>query len=470
MVFSSTVFLFLFLPAILVLYYNPFIRDRKFRNTILMIASLGFYAWGEPLFVFIMLFSIFINWLTGLMIDKQKKHNLKKLWLIISVIYNIGLIVIFKYLSFILNNINFLFHTKDVTIDIALPIGISFFTFQIMSYIFDVYYKKTKVQKNILNLALYISLFPQLIAGPIVRYETIADEIDNRHETSQDITNGMVRFVIGLGKKVFIANYLAVIADNIFNMIGGDLAITTAWLGAVAYALQIYFDFSGYSDMAIGLGLIFGFHFEENFNYPYTANSITDFWRRWHISLSLWFRDYIYIPLGGNRVKKYRWILNMLIVWLLTGIWHGANWTFIVWGLIYFFILVIEKLTGFTRKLKAFSRIYTLLFVLFAWIIFRAENLTDAVIYFKTMLGIDFYSFTDMQFNYYLYNGKWLLIIGIILCMPIIPLFKKKIIKNNKRAQIIYEIIRPFALIFVFIFSILICVKSTYNPFIYFNF
>lgn len=301
MVFSSTVFLFLFFPLLLVLYYLPFAKSRAWKNTILLLFSIGFYAWGEPIFVFLMLLAIFVNWLIGLQIEKG--INKKKLWLIFAISFDVLLIGLFKYASFISQNIATLVGNNSIAIEIALPIGISFFTFQLMSYIFDVYYGNASAQKNPLYVALYISLFPQLIAGPIVRYNQIENEIIERCESFSEITEGMRRFIYGLGKKVLLANFLAQIADNIFDYVDSP-SVMTAWLGAIAYTLQIYFDFSGYSDMAIGLGRIFGFHFLENFNYPYIANSVTDFWRRWHISLSTWFRDYVYIPLGGNRVKK----------------------------------------------------------------------------------------------------------------------------------------------------------------------
>lgn len=317
MVFSSTVFLFLFLPLILIIYYNPIVKNRKFRNIFLLLVSLGFYAWGEPVFVFVMMLSIIINWFLALKIDKNEK---KKRYVILAILYNVGLLFVFKYLSFFANNMGLLFKVDKITLNIALPIGISFFTFQMLSYVLDVYFNKAKVQKNLLYVGLYVSLFPQLIAGPIVRYETIANEIETRQENTKDFCDGIYRFVYGLGKKVLISNYVGLVVDNIFvSMNITPISTATAWLGAIAYTLQIYFDFSGYSDMAIGLGKMFGFHFNENFNYPYMAKSITDFWRRWHISLSTWFRDYVYIPLGGNRVSNKRHIFNLFIVWLLTG-------------------------------------------------------------------------------------------------------------------------------------------------------
>ncbi|HPF88705.1 MAG TPA: MBOAT family O-acyltransferase [Candidatus Limiplasma sp.] len=314
MVFSSPVFLFVFLPITMICYHLPFLKSIKAKNIVMLIASLLFYAWGEPVFVFVVMLSIVINWGAGLLLPKYGKPVL-----ILTLIYNIGLLFVCKYLTFTLKAFYGLTGMSGNLIEISLPIGISFFTFQIISYIIDVYRGQARVQKNVLNLALYISMFPQLIAGPIVRYNTIEEQLQNRTATPDDVAYGIRRFIVGLGKKLLIANYMGIVADNLFGMTG-TLSTMTAWYGALCYAFQIYFDFSGYSDMAIGLGRMFGFRFGENFNYPYIAKSIVDFWRRWHISLSTWFRDYVYIPLGGNRVSKPRWILNYFIVWMLTGI------------------------------------------------------------------------------------------------------------------------------------------------------
>ncbi len=462
MVFSSTVFLFLFLPVTLIIYYNPIIKSRKFKNYFLLLASLIFYGYGEPLFIFLMLFSIFVNYCLGL---KVAKSNNRKMYVTFAYIFNLSILFIFKYLAFTLDNINYLFNT-NFFVKITLPIGISFFTFQILSYVIDVYRKPESVQKNILNVALYISLFPQLIAGPIVRYETVADELTNRVENFSDFSSGIQRFVIGLGKKVLISNYVGLIADNIFyNMSVESISTMTAWIGAIAYTLQIYFDFSGYSDMAIGLGRMFGFHFNENFNYPYIASSITDFWRRWHISLSTWFRDYVYIPLGGNRVSNIRHILNLFIVWLFTGLWHGANWTFIVWGLFYFVLLLLEKKTNIIKKLGHLSYVYTLFFVIIGWIIFRSDNLLIAINYIGKMLGIGTCLFDRMALEYIKVTGL-IIPIGIVLSTPLL-----KNIWNKLKINInIKEVVKVFTIILIFIFSILTCISSTYNPFIYFNF
>jgi D-alanyl-lipoteichoic acid acyltransferase DltB (MBOAT superfamily) len=465
MVFSSTIFLFLFLPAVLIGYFNPIWKGRKFKNVFLLLASLGFYAWGEPIFVVIMLVSIGINWFLGLLVAKHEDAKTRKRYMIIAVIYNVALLFIFKYASFVMKNIGVLLKNDAVSVNIALPIGISFFTFQIMSYVFDVYYKKADVQKSFINVALYISLFPQLIAGPIVRYQTIAEEISNRSETPEGFTEGVTRFVIGLGKKLLIANYAGFIADKIFAL-NGNLSVLSAWLGAIAYTLQIFFDFSAYSDMAIGLGRIFGFRFLENFNYPYIAKSITDFWRRWHISLGTWFRDYVYIPMGGNRVSKGKLIVNLFVVWLLTGTWHGANWTFIAWGLFYFVLLCIERFTGIEKKIGVFSHVYTLFFVIVGWVLFRAESIALACQYLGAMFGFGSAGFIDETFLLYFSNGKWILLAGILLSTPIAPLCRQKIGFNTK----MYQFLSTTGLVLIFCLSLLVCIKSTYNPFLYFNF
>ena len=386
------------------------------------------------------------------------------------------IIFIFKYLTFTVRNINELTGACISIPEIALPIGISFFTFQAISYVVDVYRDKGVAQKNILYVGLYISFFPQLIAGPIVRYETVANEIMNRKETAGDFTAGVTGFIFGLGKKVLLANYVGLIADNILAF-SGSLSVASAWLGIIAYALQIYFDFSGYSDMAIGLGRMFGFHFLENFNFPYVASSVTDFWRRWHISLSTWFRDYVYVPLGGNRVSRPRWVFNLFAVWLLTGIWHGANWTFIVWGLYYFIFLLLEKLTGLEKKLGIFSHVYTLIVVLIGWVIFRAENLPRVAQYLGYMFGVSAHGVVDELFRYYLSNGKWVLIAAAVCSIPVIPFIRNRLTKSEfERVQmrnsllLAMDVGKTVFTAIIFTLSLLVCVNSTYNPFIYFNF
>ncbi|MDR1352940.1 MAG: MBOAT family protein [Treponema sp.] len=467
MVFSSSVFLFLFLPLVLIGYFNPIFRGRRFKNYFLLLVSLGFYTWGEPLFVAVMLVSIGVNWLLGMRIARYEKRGRRKCLLVVAVVYDVALLVVFKYLSFISRTLGLLLHDDRLSLAIALPIGISFFTFQIMSYVFDVYYKRAEAQKNCLDVALYIALFPQLIAGPIVRYQTVAEELTGRVETPEDFTRGMSRFIMGLGKKLLLANYAGFVADKLFEQTG-NLSAASAWLGAAAYALQIFFDFSAYSDMAIGLGRIFGFHFLENFNYPYMATSITDFWRRWHISLSSWFRDYVYIPMGGSRVSRGRSFFNLLILWLLTGLWHGANWTFIAWGLFYFLLIAFERVTGISllKKPGAFSRIYTLFFVIIGWALFRSESITLAVQYVGAMFGVGSRGLIDETFWYYFANGKWLLLAGILLSTPFVPFCKQKIGVTNR----VYQSISAFGLAALFCLSLVVCIKATYNPFIYFNF
>ncbi|MDR1812794.1 MAG: hypothetical protein LBQ87_08205 [Candidatus Fibromonas sp.] len=418
------------------IYYNPVVKARSFRNVFLLLASLVFYAWGEPFFVFIMFASIAVNWGLALKISKIK--------LIIAIALDIGLLFVFKYANFTAGNLGLAIPK------ISLPIGISFFTFQMLSYMIDVYRGKARPQKNFLNCALYISLFPQLVAGPIVRYADIENQINNRRETWDDFCEGLKRFTVGLGKKLLIANNCALAADAAFD---GPEGMAFAWLGAVAYTLQIFFDFSGYSDMAIGLGRMFGFRFLENFNYPYISASITEFWRRWHISLSSWFRDYVYIPLGGNRAgNKSRLFLNLLVVWLLTGIWHGANWTFIVWGLGYFVFLASEKFVLPVSKFpKPLAHIYTMFAVLCLWVVFRANSLDSTVDYYAVMfsgslsLGEDFW--------FYLNSLKLYLALGILFCFPVV----KKPLPG-------------IAYIVLFILCFMSVVKGGYNPFIYFNF
>ena len=485
MVFSNLVFLFSFLPLVFFFYWLPDVfqkiksffckkelengnndlpyRLRKYKNLVLLAFSILFYAWGEPAFVFVIILSIIVNYLFGRLIDKYRKHD--KLFLVLSIFFNLGILFIFKYLCFTLLNIGLLINKDFSFIKIALPIGISFFTFQAMSYVVDVYNKKVEVQKSLANIGLYISLFPQLIAGPIVRYETIAKEIDNRKENYNDFSEGVARFIQGLAKKVIIANNVALVADAAFQTSPSELSVAFAWLGAIAYTFQIYFDFSGYSDMAIGLGRMFGFHFLENFNYPYISSSITEFWRRWHISLSSWFRDYVYFPLGGSRVSsKARHIFNLFVVWLLTGIWHGANWTFIAWGMLYFVLLVIEKMLKLDKNSKWYGHIYTMFFVIIAWVIFKADSIASAFVYIKTMFGIGSPSLTCAQCSLHLSDSGKYLLIGLIFIFPI-RLFEYK--KNGSQWKQMTYIILLFLL---FLLTITYMVCDSYNPFIYFNF
>ena len=461
MVFSSTVFLFLFFPGLLILYYLN--KNRLWRNSVLLLFSFIFYAWGEPLFVFILVFYVLINWRLVLLLDKATRNKKKLLILIVSV--DVFLLVVFKYGYFLAENLFALFKCNIEIYRMHLPIGISFFTFQLMSYVFDVYYKKAEPQKNPFYLALYISLFPQLIAGPIVRYQHIESEITLREENNNDKIYGMKRFVYGLSKKVLLANYLAQIADNAFDFFPEQIpSVMFVWYGAISYSLQIYFDFSGYSDMAIGLGRMFGFHFLENFNYPYISSSISDFWRRWHISLGTWFRDYVYIPLGGNQVNKTKWIRNLFIVWLLTGIWHGANWTFMIWGLYYFFFILFEKNTGLDKKHCILSHIWTLLIVVIGWVFFRSNNIIEGWKYVAAMFGNRTSGFIGYDFLE-AFEGTYLVFgFAIIGATPLVcKVFSILDLKKHDWVESIW-------LIFIFMLSILAVVSSTYNPFIYFNF
>ena len=466
MQFSSSVFLMLFLPAVMLAYFIAGQGHRKYKNAVLLLASVCFYAWGEPLFVFIMLFSIVANYIFAVLMGKRKTH--KKPILVLSVVFNLGIFVVFKYLTFILRNLSVFLDLP--VIEIALPIGISFYTFQIMSYIFDVYYGVVPVQHNIMSLALYITMFPQLVAGPIVRYSTISYEIDHRKETLKDFEAGILRFVFGLAKKVLVADFLAAIADKIFiSAQYGPIPVLTAWIGAIAYTLEIYYDFSGYSDMAIGLGRCFGFHFLENFNYPYVAKSIAEFWQRWHISLTSFFRDYVYIPLGGNRVSPRRHIWNLFVVWLLTGIWHGAAWNFIVWGLLYFVIQTVEKRTGFAKRMPAIlGHCYTLLVVVLLWVIFRAATLTDAAAYLKYMFSVN-NTIWNADTVRYAQSSAFVIVAG---CIGSVPVWKKlqNIFYRTEKGQIFCETFVGIASVVLLICCMLLVINGSYSPFIYFNF
>ena len=447
----------------MILYYIPFVKNRTYRNVVLLLASLFFYAWGEPVFVALMVASIFVNWLIGLQMDHSEK---KKSWLVLSVVWNLSLMFVFKYLTFVLSNMELLLHRDIVDLTIPLPLGISFFTFQILSYIFDLYYGKTKVQKKWYKFALYVSMFPQLVAGPIVRYDQIAYEIDHRQENLEDFSQGMTRFVYGLGKKVLLSNYMGVLADNMFYLSGeGSLSVGAAWIGAIGYTLQIYYDFSGYSDMAIGLGRMMGFHFLENFNYPYVSRSITEFWRRWHMSLSSWFKDYVYIPLGGSREGAAKTYRNTFFVWLLTGIWHGANWTFIVWGLGYFVLLCIERLGGWTKGIRYIGHIYTMAAVILLWVVFRADSLTLAVRYIGQMFGTGGALWDEAAAS--AFSGSILVLLAAaVLSTPV----WKQLADRLRLSELTRKNVAAAAAVPLFLLCIAKCMSSSYNPFIYFNF
>ncbi len=482
MVFSSIIFLFLFLPATLVAYY---LGGKYLRNIILLTASLLFYAWGEGQYVLLMLASIGVNFIFGLLLDRQASTRTRKIVISAGIVLNLGLLGFYKYADFLLANFNQLAPVLHLSPIVSgpthLPIGISFFTFQAISYIIDVYRQETSVQKNLIHLGLYIASFPQLIAGPIIRYHDVARQIITRTHTLEKFSYGVERFIFGLGKKVLIANVMAEMADHIFNAPIVQLSVFEAWLGILCYAMQIYFDFSGYSDMAIGLGYMFGFRFLENFNYPYISRSIREFWRRWHISLTNWFRDYLYIPLGGNRKGEVRTYLNLLLVFLLCGFWHGASWNFIVWGLFHGFFLALERwrLSGILEKWPLFfQHLYVGLIVLVGWVFFRLEKLSDAVAYLGAMLGIG----TSPQINpWVLYKMDSLifftLAVALIGCLPVYPAIldtigRKKVFmqQSNLITYSTAQIVKVGGLGVVFILSLLSLASGAYNPFIYFRF
>lgn len=463
MLFTSISFLYYFLPTIIILY---FITPKKYRNYILLIFSIIFYMYGEPKYVILMLVEILVAYFGALLIDKYRSKEI----FLITIIIHIGLLCVFKYTDLFIGTINSIFKTNISFLNIALPIGISFYTFQILSYVIDVYRGKVKVQKNILKLATYVSLFPQLIAGPIVRYETICDELDNRDETIEKFSLGVRRFIIGLAKKVLIANMLGELCTK-FSLVD-ERSVLFYWIFAISYMLQVYFDFSAYSDMAIGLGKMFGFTFLENFNYPFISKSITEFWRRWHISLSSWFKDYVYIPLGGSRKGTLKLVRNILIVWFLTGIWHGAAYNFILWGLFIGVFLVIEKLwlSKYISKLPKFLRnIYVLFIIMISFIMFNAGSINEAFFNIKGLFGLNKEVFIN---NYTIYYLKSYLIVLIIAIFGATPLFKN-IIEKLKKSKCLNKIINVLEPIFLVILLLLVTaylIDSSYNPFLYFRF
>ena len=492
MVFSSAIFLFAFLPLTLGGYY---FLPRKFRNGFLTAMSLLFYAWGEPKFVLIMILSILMNYCFGLLVAKREEAAWQKKILTLMVVSNLFVFFIFKYLNFTIENLNYFFRGAIPQTHIRLPIGISFFTFQAMSYVFDVAYGRGQVQKNPLDVALYVSLFPQLIAGPIVRYETVAEEIQNRRETLSDFALGTRRFTVGLAKKMLLSNSIGLLADQAFNCANpGDLSVAMAWLGALAYAFQIYFDFGGYSDMAIGLGLMFGFHFEENFNYPYISRTVSEFWNRWHISLSSWFRDYLFYPVSRKtqplgKKAKVRWgktagrlvpsVIALAVVWLSTGIWHGASWCYILWG-VYYGILLISALIfqptskKWVKKLKintgspwflAFQILRTMVLVLLGYVLFRSATLSRAAAYFGAMFALTGNAAVDPMAVEALKNHASALVVCAVASMPVVAFFRKR---NKWPAS--SERFQNAVCLLLLILSAAYVVSSSYNPFIYFAF
>ena len=463
MLFTSISFLYYFLPIVIILY---FIVPKKFKNFILFLSSIFFYFCGEPIYTFLMIGEIFIAYVGARYLEKHRKKSI----LVSLLAIHIGALGLFKYSDFTINNINQIFGSKIPLLKLALPIGISFYTFQIISYVVDVYRGKVKAQKSFLKLATYVSLFPQLIAGPIVRYETIEKELDNRTSNFENFAYGVRRFVIGLGKKVLIANMLGELCD-VFSTTN-EKSVLFYWIFAISYSLQIYFDFSAYSDMAIGLGRMFGFHFLENFNYPYISKSITEFWRRWHMSLSSWFRDYVYIPLGGNRKETIILVRNIFIVWALTGIWHGANWTFVIWGLMYGIMLIIEKLllTKHLEKMPSIlQRIYVLFTVMISFIIFNANSIGEAWNNIIGLFGANGESLINASTVYYLKSYLVVLVIAIIGSTPLLKNIIEKL-KTKTNANKIINLLELIAMASILTIVTAYLVDNSYNPFLYFRF
>lgn len=467
MVFSSLAFIFVFLPIVLLVYYlSPY----KYKNIILLIVSIIFYTLGEPRYIFLILVSMIINYILSILIYKNRLNIEKKRLILFTIILiNIAILVFFKYYSFLIENINIVFNVNLNVREISLPLGISFYTFQLISYIVDVYRGKIIPQRNIIKFSLYVLMFPQLVAGPIVKYSDIEKEIECRKVNIYKFGQGVERFIFGLAKKVLIANNLGTIWMEVKSVNIDNLSLLAAWIGIISFTLQIYFDFSGYSDMAIGLGKMFGFDFLENFNYPYMSKSITEFWRRWHISLGSWFKEYLYIPLGGNRRGNLIQLRNIIIVWLTTGLWHGASWNFIVWGLYFGFILYFEKV--FLRKIlnklpKYICHLYTMIIVTIGWVFFDADNLRVAIEYIKVMLGFG-NSIVDKLGAYLINTNIILIVLSIVLATNILKKFIENIMKFFKKQDLVLIVFIEFI---IFIVSIAYLVAETYNPFLYFRF
>ncbi|MDO4283337.1 MAG: MBOAT family O-acyltransferase [Clostridia bacterium] len=473
MLFSSLLFLFRFLPLVLIAYY---IVPKSYRNLILLVFSLAFYAWGEPIYIFLMLASILVSYTGGSLIDhfKQKgKIKKAKVTLMISAIISISFLAFFKYADFVIGIVNSITDLGIDMLKLELPIGISFYTFQTLSYMIDVYRGEATVQKNPISFGAYVTMFPQLIAGPIVQYKTIDNQLRERKETVEQFEEGINRFMIGLGKKVLIANNIGILWSTIQSMNYAEIPILTAWIGIIAYSFQIYFDFSAYSDMAIGLGHMFGFRFLENFNYPYMSKSITEFWRRWHISLSTWFREYIYIPLGGNRVKKWRHIFNIMVVWLLTGFWHGASLNFVLWGVYYGILLLLEKFIfgKYIEKLpNIFRHIYCMFFVVLGWNLFAFDNLGIGLEFMKSLFHMTGKGILNGETIYLLCNNMILIILCIIGSTRLPQRIGKWIYTKLENKRIIQTLIKNIFYIDIFILSVAWLVDVSFNPFLYFRF
>ena len=463
MLFSSLPFLFYFLPAVLIVY---FLVPRWAKNGVLLLSSLIFYGWGEPRYVFLMIATIGLFYGCGLAIAYAKKKIWKKIWLLVSIVLSLGLLAVFKYADFFLSSFNAATGLSLPLLKLALPIGISFYTFQCLSYTIDVYRGNVSAQKNPVSFGAYVALFPQLIAGPIVRYIDIARELDNRTHTLEDFTLGLRRFLVGLGKKILLANLFGELT-NLYRE-ASEPSVLFAWMYAVAFMLHIYFDFSGYSDMAIGLGRIFGFHFVENFNYPYLSKSVTEFWRRWHISLGSWFRDYVYIPMGGNRVSKPRWVFNILTVWMLTGLWHGASWNFVAWGLLFAALLLLEKFLPGIQKLPGWLRHgYVLLAVCFSFVLFNAADFTQAAGDMAAMLGMAGLPLVSPEAVYYLKSYGVLFLAGIVGATPLVRNLAASFEEKHPKASAVAE---PVVLVVLLLLCTAFLVDGSFNPFLYFRF
>ncbi len=473
MVFSSITFLFTFLPLTFLLY---FLVPRFLKNTVLFVMSLIFYAWGEPVYVVLMLFSTVWDYAMGRCIDtnlKQGRRGRARAFLVLSIVVNLGLLGFFKYADFVIQTVNQIPGVQLPLLNLPLPIGISFYTFQTMSYSIDLYRGEVPVQKNLISFGTYVTLFPQLIAGPIVRMKTIAGELNRREESCDLFSQGVRRFIIGLGKKVLLANNIGMIFSQVSQMDLHTVPVLTAWIGILAYTFQIYFDFSGYSDMAIGLGKMFGFHFPENFNYPYTSKSVTEFWRRWHISLSTWFKEYVYIPLGGNRRGMLKQIRNILVVWLLTGLWHGANWNFIAWGLLFGVLLLFEKLflLRFLKKVPGIlQRAYVMFFVILSWALFSANSMGEGWNYIRAMFGGFGQPFADAGSVYLLATNAVLFLILLVGSTEFPKRICEKISVKIASRPVLDVVLQNVLIYAVFISSIAFLVTSSYNPFLYFRF
>lgn len=466
MLFSSIVFLYYFLPVVLLLYLAA---PRKFKNPVLLVCSLVFYAWGEPKYVLLMTVSILIGYVCGIRIEKHRGSMAGRVWMALSVVFSLGFLFYFKYIDFFLDSFSAATGISIRLLGIALPIGISFYTFQMLSYTIDVYRGQVRAQRNLLNLATYIAMFPQLIAGPIVRYSDIEESLTKRTHTVERTALGIRRFALGLGKKVILANSLAELCNVLVEP--QAVSVLSYWAYALAAALFIYFDFSGYSDMAIGLGHLFGFAFPENFNYPFVSVSMTEFWRRWHMTLGGWFRDYLYIPLGGNRVSKFRQFVNIFVVWLATGLWHGAAWNYVVWGLYFAVLLLMEKflLKGFWDRHRIAGRIYFLVFASFSFVIFHADDMSVAVSRLVGMFGGGGISFATDYGLYCLRNYAVILVVSVLGATPLAARGFRRL-QENRQGAVICGVAEPVGLALILIVATAFLVNGSYNPFLYFRF